>query len=630
MFADKEMREVFLNELRELLSSLNKNLILLEEYPSHTKAIDEITRIVHTLKGLFAATEFVSIARVCHIAEDALIALSKTGFVDSDSLDILFTFLNRLEELLGFITKGKGIEEFEGFDFSPLMKELETLSLDSLNLGRTYRMVVHFDDRSTLKGARAFQVLTTLENIAKITEAKPSKLEIEEGIVFSSLEVIFISQEEKKIIQEHVELVDEVAQVQLEMLVETLEVVQLKDKKRGPAREAEPSSIQSVRVQLAHLDQMMNLVGELVITRNAMTQLLDLSGPQSYLFNEMDKTILELRTLILKTRLVPLQYIYEHYPRLVREATKGSNKKINLMLGGKDLEVDRTVIDYLNEALIHLIRNSVNHGIEDTTERERLGKSLMGKIELKAQIERNDILISIEDDGRGIDLDSVRKKAIEQGFITQETELDHDGIIALLFLSGFSTSEKLTDLSGRGIGMTIVYNNVVEKMNGTLSVDTEKGVGTLITIRLPRSIAIMEALIVRADSREVAIPMGNIFRVYQIQDRQVFYHNERPFVVVNKEIIPVLSLGDTFEDDSEKLEFDNSESLESSNKAVIIWERAGKKIGVLVDAILAQQQIVLKKMDKLLSQVKGFSGVTLMGEGTLIPVIDPTQLVGGV
>ncbi|MFX0208908.1 MAG: ATP-binding protein, partial [Candidatus Hodarchaeota archaeon] len=471
----------------------------------------------------------------------------------------------------------------------------------------------------------------TLENIAKITEAKPSKSEIEEGVVFSNLEVVIISQEEKKVIQEHIESIDEVTQVQLEMLVETLESVQLKDIERGPSREAEPGSIQSVRVQLSHLDQMMNLLGELVITRNAMTQLLDLSGPQAYLFNEMDKTILELRTLILKTRLVPLQYIYEHYPRLVREAIKGSNKKITLMLGGKDLEVDRTIIDYLNEALIHLIRNAINHGIEDKIERERLGKPIIGQIELKAQIERNDILISIEDDGRGIDLDLVRKKAIEQGYITPDIQLDHDGIIALLFLSGFSTSEKLTDLSGRGIGMTIVYNNVVEKMNGSISVDTEKDVGTLITIRLPRSIAIMEALIVRADSREVAIPMGNIFRVYQIQDRQVFYHNERPFVVVNKEIIPVLTLGDTFIDDnSGDLGTKNSESLESINKAVIIWERAGKKIGVLVDAILAQQQIVLKKMDRLLSQVKGFSGVTLMGEGTLIPVIDPTQLVGGV
>lgn len=630
---DVEMAQVFVNEVREILSNLNTNLVALEKEPSDEDAIAEIMRATHTLKGLFAAMGFERIGKVCHIAEDGLESLSRAGAVDSDSLDILFSFLNKMEKILTFLTNlkvnefsaNRNLDEMEEFGIPVLETDLKTLTTGMVNIGAKFRCLVAFDKGCKLIGARAFQVLRELENIAKILNSKPSKDDIEEGVVFSELEISLISQEPEKSIRETIETVDEIADVQLEML--SLRETGLKRKGKEVS-----GNIQSVRVQLSHLDQMMDLLGELVIERNALDQQLAEAGIQSQIFTQLDRTILDLRRLILKTRLVRLEYIFEHLPRLVREATKGSNKKVELIVSGKQIEVDRTSIDFLNEAIIHLIRNSIDHGIEPLDVREKAGKREHGVLQVIAKIDRNDVMITIEDDGNGIDIQSLREKAIKDGYISKSSKIDREGLIALLFLSGFSTSKQVTKLSGRGIGLNIAYTNITEKLNGSINVETQKGKGTRFTLRVPVLLSIMEALIVEVEDRIFTIPMSNIHRIYRISDEKLFYHNGRPLVVVNKEVVPVVSIKEIFElgAPSEKIHVGKtfeSYTKNDKDKIVIIWEQAGKFTAVLVDSILSQQQIVLKKMDSLMAQVKGFSGFTLIGEGTIVPIIDPTQLI---
>lgn len=609
----------------------------LERDQADQKAINEIMRVTHTLKGLFAATEFMELGKLCHSAEDAMVELTKLGFVDSDTLTILYSFLDKLNEIFSLINKTfdefsktqgeefdftllmKKVTERLEVDFSTLVSELQTLTSVDLKIGKKYRLIVSFDPECRLKSARAFQVLTSLEQISKILYANPSKDKLEEGTVFSDLNIVIITQEDEKVIQEQANSVEEVADIQVEKIFDT------------PTKRDEPkviSSIQSVRVQLSQLDQIMDLLGEIVIERNSLAQQLQLSGEQLRFFSAMDRAVDDLRQLVLKMRLVPLEYIFEHFPRLVREGTKGTNKKAKLAMAGKQVEVDRTSIDLLNEALIHLIRNAVDHGIEPMDVRKSKGKDEQGFIQVTAIFDRNDIVITVEDNGKGIDVEAVRAKAIEDGYIKENDKLDREGLIAILFLSGFSTSEQVTKLSGRGIGLSIAYTNVVEKLSGSINVETQKDIGTRFIIRIPISLSILDALVVQTEDRLFTIPLANVSRVYQISDEKIYYHNQRPFIVVNREVIPVVSV-------KEKLNLNNNtftskvkQKKNTKDRVIMLWEQGGKKIGVQVDAILGQQQIVFKKTDPLMSQVKGFSGYTLIGEGTIVPILDPTGLIG--
>ncbi|MFX0091955.1 MAG: chemotaxis protein CheA [Candidatus Hodarchaeota archaeon] len=640
---DDKMTAVLFSEVREILSGINTHLIALEREQTDLKALKEIMRYAHTLKGLFAATEFEELTRLCHIAEDAIVELTKIGFVDSEALTILFSFLNKLEEVFNLASKklDEVSKSQKGFDLSLLMKtvsdglevdlsiligELQTLTTGPLKIGTKYRLIVSFDPECRLKGARAFQVLSALEAISKILFSNPTKNKIEDGAVFSDLNVIVITQEDEASIQETVSKIEEVSNVQIERIFDVSEDT---DKDREIVR-----SVQSVRVPLVQLDQMMDLLGELVIERNALVQQLQLSGLQSRLFSSMDRTIDELRDLILKTRLVPLEYIFEHFPRLVREAVKNTGKNVKSIISGKKIEVDRTSIDLLNETLIHLIRNAIDHGIEPDDVRRQFGKDEQGLIEISAKLDRTDVLITVSDNGQGIDVQSIRERAIKEGYIKEDAKLDREGLIALLFLSGFSTSEKVTKLSGRGIGLNIAYSNI-EKLNGTINVETQKGVGTRFTIRIPSSLSILQALVVRAEENLFTIPLGNISRVYRVTDEKVFYHNNRPFIVVNQEVIPVASVKESFsllQSVGNKIMPVNPkiEKKENMDKVIVLWEQAGKRIGVLIDSIIGQQQIVFKKTDKLMSQVKGFSGFTLIGEGTIVPILDPNKLIGAI
>ncbi|MFX1534356.1 MAG: ATP-binding protein, partial [Promethearchaeota archaeon] len=491
-----------------------------------------------------------------------------------------------------------------------------TLTAGTIKIGTKYHLIVSFHPDCRLKAARAFQVLSTLDSVSKIIFSDPSKSKIEDGAVFSDLNIIIITQEDETSIQEHVVQVDEVLKVQIERIYDTAD---------ESADRKVVSTIQTVRVQLSQLDQMMNLLGELIIERNALVQQLHLSGSQLRLFNAMDRAIEDLRRLILRMRLVPLEYLFDHFPRLVREATKGTNKNVKLITSGKHIEVDRTSIDLLNEALIHLVRNAVDHGIEPMKLRKESGKDEQGLIQIIAKKNRNDVVITVEDNGQGIDIQAIRDRAIKEGYINKHSRIDRDGIIALLFLSGFSTSKQITQLSGRGIGLSIAYTNIVEKLNGFINVETQKDVGTRFILRIPASLSIVHALVIKIEDALFTLPLDNVSRIYRITDEKIIYHNQRPFIVINKKAISVISIKKAYglinypTTAKEKAD-------KSKEKIIVLWEQGNKQIGILVDSILGQQKIVFKQTDRLMSKIPGYAGFTQIGEGTIVPILDPTKL----
>jgi two-component system chemotaxis sensor kinase CheA len=620
---DSEMRNIFLGELKDLIEKISENLKILSAESVNSGAIDKIFQAIHTLKGMFASVDFLGAAETCHIAEDAMIHLKKINYVDSDTADILLEFVDKFEAIYTQFESFEGSSEeeqekfYSQFDFSMLKKNLTSITGQELNLGSKMSIVVKLDPSCKLKGARAFQVLTGLEDVAKILDSKPSRHQIEEGDAFDEMHITIVTQDDEDSIKARIENVDEIASV----IVETIfDESSLEDKE--VMQSGGKGALQTIRVQLSLIDQLMDLLGELVIERNALSQQLAELGVNNTLFTQMDRTIYDLRRLILKTRLVPLEYIFDSIPRIVRDSVKNTDKRVKPTISGKFVEIDRTSVENLNEALLHLIRNAIYHGIESPKERKEKSKPEEGLLQIKAKIDRNDIIITVEDDGKGIDVEKIKEKAIKENLITADQKIDREGIIALLFLSGFSTSDKVTSVAGRGVGLNIVYQNIVEKLNGNINVETKKGKGTRFTIRIPTQISIMEALVVKIEGRDFTIPLSNIQHVYRLPQEKLFYHNGKPNVVINREVVPVISLKDQFNI--------KETSGNIKNDILIIWEQAGRKLGVQVDQIVNQQQIVLKKMDRLMSNVKGFAGFTLIGEGNIVPILDPGQLIGAV
>jgi len=365
----------------------------------------------------------------------------------------------------------------------------------------------------------------------------------------------------------------------------------------------------------------MNLVGELVIGKGRLIQI-----AQSYDIPElkeavsiMDKVITRLQDEILRIRMVRIEHIFNKFPRLVRDLAREMGKRVELIIKGEDTELDRTVLDEITDPLIHLIRNAIDHGIEPPEERKKLGKSEVGKIILSARREKNYIVIEVEDDGRGVDIEKVRQKAIEKGIITKDEaeRMSKEDIMMLIFRPGFSTKDEVTKVSGRGVGMDIVKTRV-EKLGGSVRVYSEKGKGTKVVITLPPTIAITKALLIRVGDQDFAIPISNVIEALYVDDKVYKVVHKIPYLLVRDKLIPAFRLRDLFNiKDNKKVE----------KEVGIIVERENDLVALIADAITDQLEIVIKPLTGFLTKVKGFSGVTILGDGRVVPIIDVTTLL---
>ncbi|WP_010477552.1 chemotaxis protein CheW [Thermococcus zilligii] len=501
----------------------------------------------------------------------------------------------------------------------------------------TIRVVLQKE--APLKGIRSFLILQDLQKMGNVLETNPSPDAIQNGELIEGqyFEVVMVPSkpmgEIKAAILKHPDVESVAVGEEVALKGEESVAKEEAEKEEKPERKPEAKASQTVKqekikmsklikVDVSHLDKLMNLVGELVINRGRLEQIAERLGDRELLesLSTTSRLMAELQDEIMQMRLTPVEEVFNKFPRMVRELARKMGKEVEFIIEGADIEVDRTILDKLGDVLVHLLRNAVDHGIEPPEEREKLGKPRVGKVELIAKRERSHVVIMVRDDGRGIDPEKVKKKAIEKGIITPEqaAEMSREEAINLIFMPGFSTAEKVTDVSGRGVGMDVVQD-VIKALNGSISVQTEVGKGTTFTLKLPISMAIVQALLIKVEDETYAIPINNILETLEVKMKDVKTIGGKEVIVLRGEIIPLISLNELF----------GLPHPEREEFPAIIVDFGAQKIALRVDELLHKKDIVIKSLGKALSNLKGFAGATILGDGSVVLIVDINSLLGG-
>jgi len=664
---------VFLEESKENIQELNDLLLELEKDKSNLEIINDIFRVIHTLKGMAGTMEFDTLAKFSHKLENVLDSLrNKKIDLADDLMDFLFNASDALEESISDIAQGgngdvekleKLLEKIDSYEestgSSKPSKDKTTEkeeNLDKQNNGIYSKMddetkellenvfekakernlnflilKVILEDGVQLKQARAYAIHHKLEdNGCEIVYTYPSVEEIEKENFDKELIFGVVT---SKSIGEIAELVNKVAEVESVYVDEfsTNNLFGSKEENKDEEKESKQEGLEnnkkevklskSIRVDINKLDELMNLMAELVIARSRIIETLS-----KYDVKEVDESLtqlsritLDLQNVVMKIRMVPVAFVFNRFPRLVRDLAKELGKKVNFVIQGEETELDRTVVDEIGEPLVHLLRNSLDHGIEGPHERLAKGKPEIGTLKLSARHEGNGVIIEIEDDGKGFDKNEILRTAIDKGLISssEASKLSDDEIYNFVFLPGFSTKVVSTELSGRGVGMDVV-KSTIESLKGTISLETKKGKGTKISISLPLTLAIIEALLITVNEHVYAIPIANIDTTQRMSDGELKVVQGQEVFLLRGEVMPVVRLRKLFGYEKKK---------DSSNEYIIIVKLGNKKYGVVVDKLLGQDDIVIKSLGSLLNDVKEFSGGAILGDGRIALILDVASLI---
>lgn len=673
--------EMFLDESREHLDSLDDGLMTLEKDPSELSILNDIFRNAHTLKGMSATMGYTKIAELTHDMENILDALRKEQMeVTEDIVDTLLKCGDSLRQMVESIGEG-GSEDV--VDISEVAAKLSALlkgestsaapaaapspakaapaELDnSMEYSDTDREVIKkakdsglqafhvkvtLVENCILKSARSYMVMNTLDQMGDVIKSVPPAEDLEQEKFEHSFDVAVVTDAEAKAIEEALMSISEIEKVEVTDAAKEMEAaaapspapaanalpvpaaskaaVPADKKTKALAPEKKLRSGQSVRVDIEKLDTLLNLVGELVINKVRLGQI----GTTHRLteltetLEQMDRVTTDLQTVVMKVRMVPVGQVFNRFPRMVRDLAKELDKDINLTIEGEETELDRTVIDEIGDPLMHLLRNSLDHGVEHPDEREAKGKPRTGEVGLIARHEGNNVVIMVTDDGSGIDAEVIRRKAVEKGMISQDEadNLSDADAVRLIFLPGFSTAEKITDVSGRGVGMDVVRSKI-ESLGGHVDVETKIDEGSVFKIKLPLTLAIIQALLVRVEQEMYAIPLGSIDRTINITQEDIKTVQNKEVIVLRGQIIPIIRLGDV-------LNVPREEGEEHDDIFVVVVHIGERKAGIVVDTLIGQQEIVIKTLGKLLAGLKVISGATVLGDGRVALILDVSALM---
>jgi len=664
---------VFLEESKENIQELNDLLLELEKDKSNLEIINEIFRVIHTLKGMAGTMEFDTLAKFSHKLENVLDSLrNKKIDLTDDLMDFLFKASDALEESISDIAQGGkgGIEKLEklldkidsygeltGSSKPPkdkITEKEENLDKQRNNLyskmdNETKELLekvfkkakernlnflilnVILEDGVQLKQARAYAIHHKLEdNGCEIVYTYPSVEEIEKENFDKELIFGVVT---SKSIGEIAELVNKVAEVESVYVDEfsTNNLFFSREENKDEEEELKQEGLEnnkkevklskSIRVDINKLDELMNLMAELVIARSRIIETLskyDVKDVDESL-TQLSRITLDLQNVVMKIRMVPVAFVFNRFPRLVRDLAKELGKKVNFVIQGEETELDRTVVDEIGEPLVHLLRNSIDHGIEGPHERLAKGKPETGTLKLSARHEGNGVIIEVEDDGKGFDKNEILRTAINKGLISssEASKLSDEEIYNFVFLPGFSTKTAATELSGRGVGMDVV-KSTIESLKGTISLETKKEKGTKISISLPLTLAIIEALLITVNEHVYAIPIANIDTTQRMSDGELKVVQGQEVFLLRGEVMPVVRLRKLFGYEKKK---------GSSNEYIIIVKMGNKKYGVVVDKLLGQDDIVIKSLGSLMNDVKEFSGGAILGDGRIALILDVASLI---
>jgi two-component system chemotaxis sensor kinase CheA len=468
-----------------------------------------------------------------------------------------------------------------------------------------------------MKGARAMVVLNRLKGLGKIVKVIPSEDKLKREKFENSFEIFISTDSGKKPIEKELSKILEIEKY--EVLPISADYLRKKKEKREKTT-SYLRKIQSMRIPVERLDKIMNLMGELSIAKSRLLQIVQTKEYQaleeaSYL---IERLVSALQDEALKMRLLPISYLLDNFPRIVRDLARKEDKEVDLEIEGSRIELDRVVLDEIGDPLVHLIRNAIDHGIENPQERVRLGKSPQGKISIKVSREKGHIIIEISDDGRGIDFKEIVKRAKERGLISQEEPslLEPRQILDILTTPGFSTSEKITDVSGRGVGLDVVRNRL-DALGGRLDLETTPGKGTKFILTLPLTLAIIKAMLVALADQIYAIPLMNIRETAKVNRSSIQLIKDVEVIRLRDEIIPLIRLHKEFGISSEDKEF----------LSIVIVEGRAKSIGLVVDKVIGEQDIVVKPLGSFVKKVKGIAGATILGDGRVALILDVVNIV---
>ena len=693
--------EIFIEEAKEHLQTLNEQLLIIEAEPENMDTINEIFRAAHSLKGMAGTMGYKRMQKMTHDTENIFSEIRSGKMKVSAALvDVLFQCLDALEAYLEnimssgdegtddnepilnnlkeILEKGVGggssapkeekkeeeaaesAEAKSGFalryDEIPLDAEFESQMAEAVKNGNVYGITVYVQESCVLKAARAFLVFKAIEELGEIARSFPTTQDIEDERFEFHFSMYIVSESSLEEILESVKKVSEIETAvgeKIEKLgkapaeevkseeespkqeekAEEKAEEKVEEKPAGNAPVAKPAAKggskpvvnRTVRVDIEKLDSLMNQVSELIIAKNSLVAIGDnhaghnnMAGFQEQI-EYLERITTSLHESVMKVRMVPIESVVNRFPRMIRDLSKKLDKKMQLIMSGEETELDRTVIDEIGDPLQHLLRNSADHGLESAELRAERGKPAVGSIFLEAYQDGNNVVIEVRDDGNGIDVESVKQKAISRGIITQEqadTMKDKEAI-DLLFMPSFSMAQKISDISGRGVGLDVVKSNI-EALGGVVEVRSVLGEGSAFIIRLPLTLAIIQALMVEIGGEKYAISLGSIQSIEDIPASDIKYVEAKEVINMRGSVLPIIRLGEVLDVPTKE---------DNENLTVVLVKKGDKVAGLVVDNLIGQLEIVIKSLGKYIKNTKIISGATILGDGEVALILDSNAII---
>lgn len=684
-----EELKVFMEEAEEHIQLLDADLIKLENEGNNPELLQEIFRAAHTLKGSSAMLGHERMAEVTHAMESLLDKLRNkkitvnTRIIDAllyslDALKVLKNEVNSQDEsdidIASIVTQLNESAEANNPDTDDtaakarqgVAKKLEKLITlnksaekkvdEAIKKGQAALIVRAFiNPKSEWMAVRSMQVCNDLAAIGELIASNPTSTEIEQEKVSPELTAVVCSKKKPVEIEGALKLIPDIEKVliaaygsdncnkllQPDLAEEKVQVEQPEKQKVEQKSDqktdlktlvagSKTEAMNSIRVDVKVLDNLMNMVEELVIDRSRISQvgrLLEGKYPDDELVNDLGdtsnhiiKVINELYQDIMKVRMVPIGMVFSKFPRLVRDLAQKQHKNLDFTIKGESTELDRTIIEKIQDPLIHLLRNSVDHGIETSEDRKAKGKPEKAMLRLEAYQEEGHIVIKLEDDGRGIDANKVRDSAVKKGFITAEAaaKLGDAEAIDLIFASGLSTAEKTTDVSGRGVGLDIVRTNI-ERLNGTVMLDTRVNVGTTFTLKLPLTVAVFQGLVVTVSGSSYIVPLVSVMETIKVKKEDIKTIRKKEVMLLRDTIVPLMRMS--------KVIGTKLESVDKVEEYVLVVKAGDRVAGIVVDELKEQMEFVIKSLGKYLGELKGIAGATILGDGEVGLILDIPTLI---
>lgn len=631
----QEIMEDFLIEAFEMIEQLDQDLVELENNPQDLELLNRIFRVAHTIKGSSSFLNFDTLTHLTHNMEDVLNKARKGELkLSHEIMDVVLPSIDLMKALLMSI-RDNGTDENSGIDISESVKKLQAISNEKSDSAPT--QTSNESKKTTQVPTPEVQNLSTSNNPLAdepdLDYSNMSEQEVEAEIarlLQKRQEADKQKRSEKKKMQNQ-DAIENVNQTQKPQSEEALTPQKPENQKKADEAKSPSTGVeQTVRVDVRRLDSLMNLIGELVLGKNRLIRIygdVEERYDGEKFLEELNQVVSSISTVttdlqlaVMKTRMQPVGKVFNKFPRMVRDLSRELGKNIDLIITGEETELDKSIVEEIGDPLIHIIRNSCDHGIEVPEVRKNAGKAEVGTVELKAYNEGNHIVIEISDDGKGLDPDMLKQKAIEKGVITEReadamTDKEAFGII---FKPGFSTAKNISNVSGRGVGMDVVKTNI-EKLNGLIEIESEKGVGTTQKLKIPLTLAIIQALLVGVQEEYYAIPLSSVLETVRVSQDEIYTVDGKSVLRLRDEVLSLVRLADIFKVDA---------ILEATNEVyVVIIGLADQKIGVIVDYLIGQEEVVIKSLGYYLKNTTGIAGATVRGDGKITLIVDVAAMM---